>query len=157
MACNHQTHRSSQNTICNIFVSMPTDTCTHNKVGQQAILGPMEMLSPVNVHYAIGECVCMCMDAHVPSYWDICELALTAKLAIKLCHGRDPSEGCNVYHRALAQTLCHWNHEISANAFLRGDRMGRGKIASPSWNHHATVFSIQSAPTVGCKSSLMER
>lgn len=56
----------------------------------------------------------MCMDAHVPSQWDICgnsELAVMAKLA-KLCQGRDPSEGCNMYHCDLAQALCHRNPEF---------------------------------------------
>lgn len=55
-----------------------------------------------------GVSVCMCMDAHVPGHWDICgnsDLAVMAKLAIKSCQGRDPLEGCNVYHRALAQPL----------------------------------------------------
>ncbi len=61
--------------------------------------------------FAKGErvCVCMCMDAHVPSHWDICgnsESAVMAKLAIKLCQGRDPSEGCNVYHWTLAPAIC---------------------------------------------------
>lgn len=61
---------------------------------------------------ARGEC--MCMDAHVPSQWDICgnsELAVMAKLA-KMCQGRDPSEGCNMYHWDLAQALCHRNPEF---------------------------------------------
>lgn len=35
----------------------------------------------------------MCMDAHMPSHWDICgnsELAVRAKLAIKLHQGENP-------------------------------------------------------------------
>lgn len=86
---------------------MPTDTCKLTKVGHEAILWLIWTLSPHKVHCARAACVCMCMDAHVPSHWDICgncESAVMAKLAIKLCQGRDPSEGCNVYHRVLAQT-----------------------------------------------------
>lgn len=91
----------------NIHAAMPTDTCKLTKVGHEAILWLIWTLSPQKVHCARAACVCMCMDAHVPSHWDICgncESAVMAKLAIKLCQGRDPSEGCNVYHRVLAQT-----------------------------------------------------
>lgn len=94
-------------------------THTHTMMSaSKAVLGLYKYCHPEKVDCAKGERLCMCMDAHVPSYWDICELAATAKLAIKLCHGRCPLEECNVYHWALAWTFSHWNPEFLANALL---------------------------------------
>lgn len=92
---------------------------THKSLASAHFLAYISIVASESVLCQGSVCVCMCMDAHVPSHWGICgnsELAVMAKLAIKLCQGRDPSEGCNVYHWALAQALCHGNPEFLANA-----------------------------------------
>lgn len=71
-----------QHVMQNIHVTMPTDTCKLTRVRGQAVL--LCCTAP-------GDSVCMCMDAHMPSRWDICgnrESAAQAKLAIELHRGR---------------------------------------------------------------------
>lgn len=65
-----KTHRPTHHTTLNIFVSMPTDT--HTNIEQQVVCARGERL---------------CMDAHFPSHWDICVLALMTKLAINCAMG----------------------------------------------------------------------
>lgn len=99
------THRHTHHATRNIFVSMPTDNTPISSstyfVPEESVVHGCSSSKPLG-HLCVGS---------------------NDQVGHKLCHGRDPSEDCNVYHWALARARCHWNPEFLANALLGGDVM----------------------------------